>query len=114
MSKMIPFLDRQVSQEKPILTVMVHRKQTHTVHFLNHCSKNPSHVKKGVIQNLCNRPITICQHKQDLTEEADKLTRSLFLSGYLIHFINSTLNTPTEISCPKNLKKPFASVFGSR
>jgi len=68
---MIPFLDREVSQERPVLTV--HRKQTHTVHFLNHCSNNPSHVKKGVIQNLCNRAITIHQQKQDLTEEAHKL-----------------------------------------
>jgi hypothetical protein len=70
MSKMIPFLDRQVSQERPILTVTVHRKQTH---FFSHCSNNPSHVKKGVIQNLCNRAITIHQQKQDLREEADKL-----------------------------------------
>jgi len=59
------------------------------------------------------RAITIRQQKQDLREEADKLKRGLLLSGYPIHFINSTLNTPTEISRTNNLKKPFASVFGS-
>lgn len=101
MSEMIPFLDRQVSHERPILTVTVHRKQTHTVHCLNHCSTNPSHVKKGVIKNLCNRAINICQQKKDLSEEANKLKLCLLLSGYTIQFINSTLNTPIEISCPK-------------
>lgn len=58
------------------------QKQIHTVHCLNHCSNNPSHVKKGVIQNLSNRDITICQQKHDLTEEADKLKRGLLLCGY--------------------------------
>ena len=73
MSKMVPFLGRQVTQERPILTVTVHRKQTQTVHCLTHCSNNPSHVKKRVIQNLRNRAIITCQQKQDLTEEANKL-----------------------------------------
>jgi len=105
MSERIPFLDRQVSQERPILTVTVHRKWTHTVHCLNHCSNNPLHVKKGVIQNLCNRAIIICQQKQDLREQANKLKWCLLLSGYAIHFIKSTLNTPMEISCPKKSEK---------
>lgn len=71
MSKMIPFLERQVSQARPILTVTVYREQIHTVHCLNHCYSNPSHVKKGVIQKLGNRAIIICQQRQDLTEKAN-------------------------------------------
>jgi hypothetical protein len=62
-----------------MLTTTVYKKPSHTGRYLNFDSNHPPHVKKGLIQSLHTRAITICQDRQDLCNEIATLRHDLQL-----------------------------------
>jgi hypothetical protein len=85
-----------VSRKALALTTKVHKKPTHTGHFLNSASSHPPHVKTEVEQSLYSRAATICQDKQGRLQETDNLEWYLLLCGYTQQFINLALQVQTR------------------
>jgi hypothetical protein len=66
------------SQKELTLSTTVHRKPTHTDCYLNYQSNHPPQVKRGIVQSLRSRAITVCQERQDLLLEIDILKQDFY------------------------------------
>ena len=71
-----------VCQEDGSLKFKVYRKNTHTDHYLQFSSHQPSEHKLGVVRTLRHRANTIVSEECDKEEEYEHLKRVLSISGY--------------------------------
>jgi predicted GIY-YIG superfamily endonuclease len=86
----LPFLDVLVYRNGTALQTTVYRKPTHTGRYLHFNSNHPPHVKRGVVDSLINRAITLCTEKQEYAKVV-KIRQGLATNGYTQHLIDSVL-----------------------
>jgi hypothetical protein len=53
------------------LGTRVYRKPTQTGRYVHYESRDPAHVKRGVLRSLVYRTSTVCQRNQDCDVEID-------------------------------------------
>jgi hypothetical protein len=79
----LPMLDTLViRKEDGTLKFKVYRKSTHTDHYLQFSSHQPSEHKLGVVRTLRHRANTIITEETDKQEEMEHLKKVLSISGY--------------------------------
>jgi hypothetical protein len=102
----IPFLDVMVTKTEVTWSTRVYGKPTHTGRYLNYESTHPPHIKKGLIQSLHKRAITICQNQKERQKEIIHLRREFRINGYPRSFIDSAFKT-------KSLTRPEQDYRGT-
>jgi hypothetical protein len=106
-----PFLDVLVVKKDSTLATRVYRKPTHTDRYLKFESNHLPYVKKGLIQSLHKRAITICQDQQDLRKEIVNLRRDLQRNGYPRSIIDSVMNSKGSSQQNQEEKKSVGFVY---
>ena len=77
----LPFLDVLVKKEGNCITTSIHRKKTHTDHYLHYQSYHHPRVKSGIISYLWARAETVCTGT-NATREKEHLCDVFVANGY--------------------------------
>lgn len=85
----LPFLDVQVGRTGNKLSFAVHRKATHTGHYLNFNSCHPACHKQSVVSSLVTRATRICSSDDEIRKELQTIHRELMTNGYPKKFIKT-------------------------
>lgn len=83
------FLDVEVNRTRTSLSFAVHRKATHTRHYLNFNSCHPACHKQSVTSSLVERATRICSGDDDMRKELQTIHQELLMSGYPEKFIKN-------------------------
>ena len=81
-NKQLPFLDVNVDNSKEKLELSIYRKPTHTGLYNKWSSLAPTKYKINLIRSLVNRAIKVCNNRQLLFLECEKITKTLQQNGY--------------------------------
>ena len=77
-----------VEKRGNFIQILVYRKQTHTGQYLNYLSNQSDNTKHGVVRNLVDRAITICNTDASLETEINNIKKDLNKNGYPTRLID--------------------------
>ena len=90
-NKQLPFLHVNVDNSKERLKLSAYRKSTHTGLYHKWSSLAPTKYKINLTRSLVNRAIKICNNRQLLFIECEKITKMLQQNGYPIKIIQNVI-----------------------
>lgn len=86
----VQFMDILIGQRGPTLTTKSHRQPKQNGGYRNYNFNHPSQEKEGFVSALQKRVAIICQEKQELTEELDRVKRDVHVSNCHLQSEHST------------------------
>ena len=92
----LAFLDTLLKQNNGEVSVLVHRKPTHTDQYLHYSSHHQASCKESGIFSLFNRAYSIITNKDDLRKENDRIKQVLKENGYRESIINKIFRRITN------------------
>ena len=78
----LAFLGTLLKRNNGKISVLVHRKSTHTDQYLNYSSYHQTSCKESVFFSLFNRAYSIITNKDELTKENPRIKQVLKENGY--------------------------------
>ena len=89
----LPFMDVQFTrQSNGALARSVYRKPTHTNRYLHYQSHHLKSAKSGIVANLTDRAIKICNSEDARNAEFGKIRELLTMNGYPKKFIEKEIS----------------------
>ena len=78
----LTFLDTLLKRNNGKISVLVHRKPTHTDQYLHYRSNHQTSCKESVYSSFFNRAYSVITNKDDLHEENARIKQVLKENGY--------------------------------
>ena len=78
----LTFLDTLLKRNNGKISVLVHRKPTHTDQYLHYRSNHQKSCKESVYSSFFNRAYSVITNKDDLHEENARIKQVLKENGY--------------------------------
>ena len=94
----LAFLDTLLKWDNGEISVLVHRKPTHTDQYLHYSSHHQTSCKKSVVSSLFNRAYSIITNKDDLHKENARIKQVLKENGYQESIINKIFRRITQLA----------------
>ena len=92
----LTFLDTLLKRNNGKISVLVHRKPTHTDQYLHYRSNHQKSCKESVYSSFFNRAYSVITNKDDLHEENARIKQVLKENGYQESIISKIFRRTTN------------------